>query len=73
MQRADGSIIIDTKIDESGFHKGLTSMKNIAIKGMAAITAAIGAASTAVLKVGSDFEEGSIKRKSKGNGCQNKI
>ena len=61
MQRADGSIIIDTKIDESGFHKGLTSMKNIAIKGMAAITAAIGAASTAVLKVGSDFEEGMSK------------
>ena len=61
MQRADGSIIIDTKIDESGFHKGLTSMKNIAINGMAAITAAIGAASTAVLKVGSDFEEGMSK------------
>lgn len=61
MPKADESIIIDIKIDESGFRKGLTSMKNIAIKGIAAITAVIREASVAVSRVGSDFEEGMSK------------
>lgn len=61
MPKVDESIIIDIKIDESGFRKGLTSMKNIAIKGIAAITAVIREASVAVSRVGSDFEEGMSK------------
>ena len=65
---ADGTIKIDTLLDESGIKKGLSSLKSIASKGMKGISIAIGAASTALttmggyaLKVGSDFEEGMSK------------
>ncbi|MFR5877060.1 MAG: hypothetical protein ACLUFN_11300, partial [Eubacterium sp.] len=57
---ADGSIIIDTKIDHTGLKKGLASMAGTVSTG---ITSAIAAAGTALaslgaysIKVGSDFE-----------------
>lgn len=56
MAQSDGSIIIDTRIDESGLNNGLNSMKGAVVTGMAAITAAIGAASIAVIALGSEFE-----------------
>lgn len=65
---ADGTIKIDTLLDESGIKKGLSSLKSIASKGMKGVSIAVGAASTALttmggyaLKVGSDFEEGMSK------------
>lgn len=61
MSQADGSIIIDTRIDETGLSKGLHSMKNAVVAGMAAITAAIGAASVAVIALGSEFEQANAK------------
>jgi TP901 family phage tail tape measure protein len=60
---ADGSIVIDTKVDSSGFQKGLSGLGGIASKGLAGVTKAIGAVSAGILavgtyavKVGSDFE-----------------
>ncbi|MCR0266146.1 phage tail tape measure protein [[Clostridium] innocuum] len=61
MSQADGSIIIDTRIDEAGFSKGLNTMKTAAVAGVAAITAAIGTASVAVIKLGSEFEQANAK------------
>lgn len=61
MSQADGSIIIDTRIDEAGFSKGLNMMKTAAVAGVAAITAAIGTASVAVIKLGSEFEQANAK------------
>lgn len=61
MSQADGSIIIDTRIDEAGFSKGLNTMKTAAVAGVAAITAAIGTASIAVIKLGSEFEQANAK------------
>lgn len=61
MSQADGSIIIDTRIDEAGFSKGLNMMKTAAVAGIAAITAAIGTASVAVMKLGSEFEQANAK------------
>lgn len=65
---ADGTIKIDTSLDESGIKKGLSSLKSIASKGMKGVSIAVGAASAALttmggyaLKVGSDFEEGMSK------------
>lgn len=59
----DGSIKIDTKIDTSGFSKGISDLKGIAKTGCAAVvtslatvTAGITAAATASVKVGSSFE-----------------
>lgn len=61
MSQADGSIIIDTRIDQTGLSKGLNSMKSAVTAGVAAITAAIGAASIAVVKLGSEFEQANAK------------
>lgn len=61
MSQADGSIIIDTRIDEVGFSKGLSAMKSAVVAGIAAITAAIGTASVAVIKLGSEFEQANAK------------
>lgn len=59
----DGSIKIDTKIDDSGFKKGIIKITNIAKTGLTAVTASIAAVSaglvavgTASAKVGSSFE-----------------
>ena len=50
MQR-DGSLIFDTKIDESGFYKGISKLKDVANKSMAMVTQALkaGAAALAVI------------------------
>lgn len=61
MSQADGSIIIDTKIDQTGLSKGLGDMQGAVVKGVAAITAAIGAASVAVIALGSEFEQANAK------------
>lgn len=61
MSQADGSIIIDTRIDETGLSKGLKTMQTAVVAGMAAITAAIGAASVAVINLGSEFEQANAK------------
>ena len=60
---SDGSIIIDTSLDQSGIEKGLKSLGNVASKGLSGVTKAITAVSTAIggiataaIKVGSDFE-----------------
>lgn len=53
---ADGSLIFDTSINGDGFDKGLSKMKSIAVKGAAAIAAAVSGISMAAIKVGSDFE-----------------
>lgn len=60
---ADGSLIFDTKVDESGFRKGLEKLKNVGGKAFLAIGKAAIAAGTAIsgvgiaaVKLGMDFE-----------------
>lgn len=60
---ADGSVIIDSRLDSSGFEKGLKSLGSVASKGLSATTKAIGAVSTGLataagfaIKAGIDFE-----------------
>lgn len=67
---ADGSIVIDTSIDNSGAQKGISKLGSIASKGFGLITKGIAAAATALgamatysVKVGSDFEAGMSKVK----------
>lgn len=64
----DGSIKIDTKIDNAGFENGFEKMKSIANRGVSAITASLAAISggiiaggTAAAQVGSSFEAGMSK------------
>ena len=57
----DGSIVIDTKLDQSGLEKGISSMKKAVAASAAAVVALIGTMSTAAIKVGADFEEGMSK------------
>lgn len=59
----DGSIKIDTKIDNSGFSAGINTMKTVASRGsatiassLAVISAGIVAGGTAAVNVGSSFE-----------------
>ncbi|WP_243253683.1 phage tail tape measure protein [Anaerotruncus rubiinfantis] len=68
MAQADGSIIIDSKLDSSGLESGLKKLGSVgsaALKGTAvaigAVGAALGAAGAAAIKVGSDFEAGMSK------------
>lgn len=53
---ADGSVIIDTKLDKSGLQKGLATLGKSVGASIAAIGAAIGGLGIAVGKVGIDFE-----------------
>ena len=57
---ADGSVIIDTKLDQSGLKTGLASMAGTITSGItSAITAAstaLVALGTAVIKTGSEYE-----------------
>lgn len=62
-QKADGSLLFETKVDEKGFDSGVKKLGGIAAKGMAAVGASIVAAGTAVaglgaaaIKVGIEFE-----------------
>ena len=57
---ADGSVIIDTELDQSGLKKGLSELSNSLVKGISAAVAAAGTALVGLgaysIKVGSDFE-----------------
>lgn len=57
----DGDIIIGTKLDDSEFQSGLSKMAGTAAKGAAAVVAAIGAMSVAVISLGSEFESANAK------------
>lgn len=68
MAQADGSIILDTKVDESGLKSGLQKLGSIgsaAMKGVtvaiSAVAAGLSAAGIAAVKVGGDFETGMSK------------
>lgn len=52
---ADGSLIFNTGVDNSGFDKGLKSLVSAATRSAAAITAAFTVAATAAVNVGSSF------------------
>lgn len=65
---ADGSIVIDTRIDSSGAEKGVSKLSSIAGKSVKIFTGAVAATGTVLsgigayaLKVGSNFEEGMSK------------
>lgn len=65
---ADGSIIIDTRIDSSGAEKGVSKLNSIAGKSVKVFTGVVTASGMALmglgtyaLKVGSNFEEGMSK------------
>ena len=65
---ADGKVVIETDLDSSGVEQGLARLNGIASKGLAvaktaalATTAALTAAGTAAVVVGSNFEEGMSK------------
>lgn len=48
----DGTLKFDTAIDKSGFEAGISNLSSLAKKGMSAVTAAVTAASTAVVGLG---------------------
>lgn len=61
----DGTLNFDTKIDSSGFQKGIDGIGGVAQKGLSVTSKVLGGAATAVtalggaaIKVGSDFEAG---------------
>lgn len=65
MANNDGSLNFDTKIDSSGFEKGVNGLGNVAQKGLSVTTkvlegaaAGVVALGGAAIKVGSDFEAG---------------
>ncbi len=65
-----GSLTYDTKIDKTGFEKGMNSLKSISNVASQAIKVALGAITTTItgigtyaIKVGSDFEAGMSKVK----------
>ncbi|WP_076171782.1 phage tail tape measure protein [Clostridium botulinum] len=65
---ADGSIVIDTRIDSSGAEKGVSKLNSIAGKSIKVFTGAVAATGTVLsglgayaIKVGSNFEEGMSK------------
>lgn len=74
---ADGSLIFDTKIDTSGFKKGIDTLGKVGTKGLNVVTkgfkavtstmvatgAAVAGVGAASIKVGMDFEEGMSKVK----------
>lgn len=60
-QKTDGDIIIGTELDDSEFSNGLNKLGSQAAKAMTAVTAAIGAASLAIIKLGSEFESANAK------------
>ena len=54
---ADGRLLFDTKVDSSGFEKGVSALSSAAVKSAAAISAAFTAAAGAAVKIGSAYEE----------------
>lgn len=61
MSRADGSIIIDTKIDQSGLDRGISTLTKTLAAGVGTATTAIAGLSAAVVNVGSKFETSTAK------------
>ena len=55
---ADGYLNFDTKINTSGFNKGLKSVGSVAAGALAGITGVLGGAAAYAIKVGSEFEAG---------------
>lgn len=49
---ADGKVIIDTLLDSTGFETGINSLKSVAAKGFAAITASVAAAAAGIIAIG---------------------
>ncbi|WP_252247449.1 phage tail tape measure protein [Clostridium sp. ZBS4] len=67
---SDGTVVIDTKLDQTGFEKGLSKLQSTASKGaklvatsIAGVGAALGGIGAYAIKVGSDFEAGMSKVK----------
>lgn len=65
---ADGTVVIDTNLDSTGFEKGIEKLKNtassgakLAATGIAAVGTALTGLGTYAVKVGSDFEAGMSK------------
>lgn len=65
---ADGKIVVDTELNESGIRNGLSNLSNITKSGFGVLTKAVGAVSsgltavaTGAIMVGSNFEEGMSK------------
>ncbi|MGN0975883.1 MAG: phage tail tape measure protein, partial [Gemmiger sp.] len=58
MATADFHIIGDTKLDGSGFQKGLGKLGNLAAKGLAVVSGALAGMGAYAIKVGSEFESG---------------
>ena len=54
---ADGRLLFDTKVDSSGFEKGVANLGKAAIKSAAAIEGAFSLAAGAAVKIGSAYEE----------------
>ena len=54
----DGTLKFDTKIDSSGFQKGIDGISGAAKSGLALAATGITALGGAAIKVGSDFEAG---------------
>ncbi|MGN0587100.1 MAG: phage tail tape measure protein [Oscillospiraceae bacterium] len=53
----DGRLLFDTKVDSSGFEKGVSALSSAAVKSAAAISAAFTAAAGAAIQIGSAYEE----------------
>ena len=65
---SDGSVTIDTKLNNNGFEKGISKLENIGKRGLKSIGTVAGIASTAIgtlgtyaIKVGMDFKAGMSK------------
>ena len=65
---ADGKIVVDTELNESGIRNGLSNLSNITKSGFGVLTKAVGAVSsgltavaTGAIMVGSNFEDGMSK------------
>ena len=65
---SDGSVIIDTKLNNKEFEKGINKLESIGKKGLKGLTVATGTAMASLatlggyaVKVGSDFESGMSK------------
>lgn len=53
---SDGSVIIDTELDQSGLKTGLASMGKTAVAGFATVVAALGTVTAAAVNAGIEFE-----------------
>lgn len=54
--KSDGSILIDTKVDQSGLAVGLAALGKAAVTGLAAAATAVVGLGAAAIKVGSEYE-----------------